>query len=57
MAQLATGSDATAAQRRTGDLVRDGLLVVNAVLMAVTLYLVFFYVPTDANLGVSQRIF
>jgi heme exporter protein C len=33
------------------------LLVASAVLMAVTLYLVFFYVPTDANLGVSQRIF
>ena len=25
--------------------------------MAVTLYLVFFWVPTEANLGVSQRIF
>ena len=27
-----------------------------ATMMAVTLYLVFFYAPTDANLGVSQRI-
>ena len=25
--------------------------------MAVTLYMVFFWVPTEANLGVSQRIF
>lgn len=27
-----------------------------ATMMAITLYLVFFYAPTDANLGVSQRI-
>ncbi len=36
---------------------RDGLLVISAALMAVTLYLVFFWVPTEQNLGVSQRIF
>ena len=42
---------------RTGELVKDGLLIASAVLMALTLYLVFFWVPTEANLGVSQRIF
>lgn len=57
MAHIATVGNSTATSNRTGDLVRDGLLVASAVLMAVTLYLVFFYVPTDANLGVSQRIF
>ena len=36
---------------------RDVLLVVSAALMAVTLYLVHFWVPTEQNLGVSQRIF
>ena len=36
---------------------RDGLLVAAAALMAVTLYLVYFWVPTERNLGVSQRIF
>ena len=29
----------------------------SAALMAITLYMVFFWVPTEANLGVSQRIF
>ena len=43
--------------RSGGDLFRDVLLVAGAILMAVTLYLTFLYVPTDANLGVSQRIF
>ena len=33
-----------------------GLLLGTGALMLLTLYLVFFYVPTDANLGVSQRI-
>ena len=36
---------------------RDGLLVLSALLMAVTLYMVFLWVPTEQNLGVSQRIF
>jgi len=36
---------------------RDGLLIVSAALMAVTLYMVFMWVPTEQNLGVSQRIF
>lgn len=37
-------------------IVRGGLFVAAATMMAITLYLVFFYAPTDANLGVSQRI-
>ena len=37
--------------------VRDGLLIASAGLMAATLYLVFMWVPTELNLGVSQRIF
>jgi len=37
--------------------VRDGLLLVSAALMGLTLYLVFFWVPTERSLGVSQRIF
>ena len=42
---------------RTEDHLRDALIVAGAILMAATLYLTFLYVPTDANLGVSQRIF
>ena len=38
-------------------LFRDGLLVVSALLMALTLYLVYLWAPTEQNLGVSQRIF
>ncbi len=34
-----------------------GLLYASAALMALTLYAVFFWVPTELNLGVSQRIF
>ena len=36
---------------------RDVLLVLSASLMALTLYMVYFWVPTEQNLGVSQRIF
>ena len=54
MAQTAASAPAT---RDTGSLVKDGLLVVSALLMAITLYLVFLWVPTEVNLGVSQRIF
>ena len=38
-------------------LVRNGLLILSAALMLVTLYMVFLWVPTELNLGVSQRIF
>ncbi len=37
--------------------VRDVLLVSGGVLMAVTLYLVFLWVPTERTLGASYRIF
>ncbi|PKB61651.1 MAG: hypothetical protein BZY79_02650 [SAR202 cluster bacterium Casp-Chloro-G4] len=40
-----------------GSIVRYVLFAVSAVMMAVTLYMVFFWVPTELNLGVSQRIF
>lgn len=36
---------------------RDVLFGVSAILMAITLYLIFFWVPTEQNLGISQRIF
>lgn len=36
---------------------RDALLIVSAGLMAVTLYMVFIWVPTEQTLGISQRIF
>ncbi len=32
-------------------------MVASAILMALTLYMVFLWVPTEQNLGVSQRIF
>ena len=38
-------------------LVRNGFLFASAALMLVTLYMVFLWVPTELNLGVSQRIF
>ena len=37
--------------------IRYVLFAVSAILMAVTLYMIFFWVPTELNLGVSQRIF
>ncbi len=40
-------------RRITGDI----LLVGSALLMAITLYMVYMWVPTEQNLGVSQRIF
>ena len=52
---LLSASTTTAGTSR--GLARDVLLVVSAALMAVTLYLVHFWVPTEQNLGVSQRIF
>lgn len=38
-------------------LVRNGLLAASAAMMLVTLYMVFLWVPTELNLGVSQRIY
>ena len=45
---------ATGRVRRTAGVV---LLVGSALMMALTLYMVFLWVPTEQNLGVSQRIF
>ena len=45
---------ATGRVRRTAG---DVLLVGSALMMALTLYMVFIWVPTEQNLGVSQRIF
>ncbi|MCH7627025.1 MAG: cytochrome c biogenesis protein CcsA [Chloroflexi bacterium] len=45
------------ADSRASALIRNGLLAISAILMALTLYMVFFWVPTELNLGVSQRIF
>ena len=55
-AVVSPASGQTSGTRRIS-LARDGLLVAGAALMAVTLYLVFLWVPTEQNLGVSQRIF
>ena len=40
-----------------GTRLRELLFFSSAALMGLTLYLVFFWVPTEQNLGVSQRIF
>ncbi len=45
------------ADSKASALFRNGLLAISAILMALTLYLVFRWVPTEVNLGVSQRIF
>ena len=42
---------------RRGGYAREGLLFISAALMGLTLYLVYFWVPTELNLGISQRIF
>ena len=57
MSQIAAFEAVAPSTRSSISPLRDGLLVLSAGLMALTLYLVFFWVPTDANLGVSQRIF
>lgn len=57
---MAQAFSATGGSSAPGDrfrLFNHTLLAASAALMAVTLYLVFFWVPTEANLGVSQRIF
>ena len=36
---------------------RNAFLALSGVMMLVTLYLIFLWVPTEKNLGVSQRIF
>ena len=55
MVHVAAGLERATPGRRS--LLRDALLISGALLMAFTLYLVYFWVPTEQNLGVSQRIF
>ena len=55
MTQLAATPESVPASGR--GLARDVLLIASALLMALTLYLVYFWAPTEQNLGVSQRIF
>ena len=55
MTQLAASPETVPSPSR--GFARDALLVASALLMAVTLYLVYFWVPTEQNLGISQRIF
>lgn len=58
MAETTASTASQRLARRTGAIgMRDVFFVASAVLVALTLYLVFFWVPTEANLGVSQRIF
>ncbi len=56
MAQASLTASGSSPKGRWSRVVKDALLVASAALMAVTLYLVFFWVPTEATLGVSQRI-
>ena len=37
--------------------VKNGLLVLSGAMVLITLYLIFIWVPTEKNLGISQRIF
>ena len=55
MTQLAAPPDFTPSPRRGWH--RDILLITSALLMAITLYLIYFWAPTEQNLGISQRIF
>ena len=57
MAQATAAPNVPRSGVRPGTIIRDGLLIGSAALMAVTLYMVFMWVPTELNLGVSQRIF
>ena len=52
-----TSSISKPVRSELGGLVRDALLIASAVSMGITLYLVFMWVPTEQNLGISQRIF
>ena len=54
MAELTTSAAAT--PRKSG-VARDVLFALSALLMAVALYMIFLWAPTEQNLGVSQRIF
>ena len=41
----------------TSTIIKKGLFVITGAMMLVILYLIFIWVPTEKNLGVSQRIF
>ncbi|MDP2720229.1 MAG: cytochrome c biogenesis protein CcsA [Dehalococcoidia bacterium] len=41
----------------TNNILRNGLLILSFVLMTVSLYLVFVFVPTEREMGIVQRIF
>ena len=55
MVHVADQPETATSTRRS--LLRDALLISGASMMAFTLYLVYFWAPTEQNLGVSQRIF
>ena len=55
--QIAMKNAAAVPSLWSGSLVRGGLIVAGGLMMALTLYMVFLWVPTEQNLGVSQRIF
>ena len=55
MTQLAASPEMAPSSGR--GFTRDALLIASALMMALTLYLVYFWAPTEQNLGVSQRIF
>ena len=55
MTQLAAPSNLAPSSGRGW--IRDTLLITGALLMAFTLYLIYFWAPTEQNLGISQRIF
>lgn len=58
MAELTTITHVEApTSTKSRNLVRHGLFFASAGLMALTLYMIFLWVPTEQNLGVSQRIF
>lgn len=51
------GNIGSTSSRRWISYSQDAVLVGGAILMVVTMYMVFLWVPTESNLGVSQRIF
>ena len=57
MTNTDTAQPPRASGGRRDALVRNGLLIVSAALMLLTLAMIFLWAPTEANLGVSQRIF
>ena len=57
MVQTDVRRTAAASAQGTRSFPRDGIMIASALMMAMTLYLVFLWVPTEQNLGLSQRIF